>query len=399
MPQLKKLSAHQSNILPKMNLSESFGCGNNNTFPPSYLALLIEEDSSQILTSEPESDVSDSVQNRPRKRQRLDHLSQEEKVMRRKLKNRVAAQTARDRKKAKMQELEDQVSCLVTEKRMLLLKTVENMKRIQALEQENSELKLRLGLKNACKDEQKVIVEREGVEEPSRVSVESRSLEQAEGTGSADSITLDDAVRLLASNSETDDLLDLLRQCGEDIMECDFNDTYDSNAETRQQQLSHDSEVVGSTSKSLESNKELIHFDHIYSKQEDCLDGSLCLPLPESELSTKDSLTLIATSDDLEGIVEIVDSSSNIPIISISSNPSDPQLNNDIMPFECDTFSFGDLNEHLLSPPVDGLKHCSSPASSSDTGYDSSFSASSPCGDDAGNPWDDTLTELFPSLV
>nr|XP_020657540.1 LOW QUALITY PROTEIN: X-box-binding protein 1 [Pogona vitticeps] len=82
----------------------------------------------------------------PRKRQRLAHLSPEEKAMRRKLKNRVAAQSARDRKKARMGELERQAVELEAENQKLLAENQLLWERTHSLALENQELRLRLGL-------------------------------------------------------------------------------------------------------------------------------------------------------------------------------------------------------------------------------------------------------------
>uniref|UniRef100_A0A4W4EZN0 X-box-binding protein 1 n=1 Tax=Electrophorus electricus TaxID=8005 RepID=A0A4W4EZN0_ELEEL len=81
-----------------------------------------------------------------RKRQRLTHLSPEEKALRRKLKNRVAAQTARDRKKAKMGELEQQVLELEQENQKLHLENRMLREKASDLLSENEELRQRLGL-------------------------------------------------------------------------------------------------------------------------------------------------------------------------------------------------------------------------------------------------------------
>jgi X box-binding protein 1 len=53
------------------------------------------------------------------KRKRLDHLTWEEKLQRKKLKNRVAAQTSRDRKKAKMEEMESTIQLLTDQNETL----------------------------------------------------------------------------------------------------------------------------------------------------------------------------------------------------------------------------------------------------------------------------------------
>lgn len=82
----------------------------------------------------------------PRKRKRLTHLSNEERVLRRKLKNRVAAQTARDRKKAKMTDLETAVAQLEAENRRLQMENLSLKQKTGKLAEENTELKERLGM-------------------------------------------------------------------------------------------------------------------------------------------------------------------------------------------------------------------------------------------------------------
>jgi len=88
-----------------------------------------------------------------RKRANLDHLSPEERLMRRKLKNRVAAQNARDKKKAQCEEMEKLINQMKEDRKKLL----EENSRLQefntklqldnaSLQEENTELKQRLGI-------------------------------------------------------------------------------------------------------------------------------------------------------------------------------------------------------------------------------------------------------------
>jgi len=98
---------------------------------------IVKPDGLSFMKNEPYASVINEdkiVPDKPvRKRQKLDHLSLEQKIMRRKLKNRVAAQTARDRKKTYMDDMERKISKLSSE-----LRTAKAF--IIRLQEENSKL-------------------------------------------------------------------------------------------------------------------------------------------------------------------------------------------------------------------------------------------------------------------
>ncbi|XP_028270714.1 X-box-binding protein 1 [Parambassis ranga] len=107
------------------------------------ISVVLPSSASQMSS---DSDSNSSAGPPVRKRQRLTHLSPEEKALRRKLKNRVAAQTARDRKKAKMGELEQQVLELELENQKLHIENRLLREKTSGLLTENEELRQRLGL-------------------------------------------------------------------------------------------------------------------------------------------------------------------------------------------------------------------------------------------------------------
>ena len=86
----------------------------------------------------------DGQPKKKRVRHNLSHLTMEERINRRKMKNRIAAQTARDRKKAKMDVMEIKVAKLA-EERLKLVRENERLKKLaEQVSKENTELKKRL---------------------------------------------------------------------------------------------------------------------------------------------------------------------------------------------------------------------------------------------------------------
>jgi len=129
------------------------GLGNENSWLPATVQRTFKYEA--IEDDDDDYDYEDSDQSQyadtdqpPRKRERLTHLSPEEKLFRRKMKNRIAAQTARDRKKALMVDLEETCRRLEEENDTLAVENTKLRRDQSSLAEENERLKQMLADKD-----------------------------------------------------------------------------------------------------------------------------------------------------------------------------------------------------------------------------------------------------------
>ncbi|XP_076854007.1 LOW QUALITY PROTEIN: X-box-binding protein 1 [Brachyhypopomus gauderio] len=354
------------------------------------------------------SDSDSNVSAAPlRKRQRLTHLSPEEKALRRKLKNRVAAQTARDRKKAKMGELEQQVLELEQENHKLHLENRMLREKTSDLLSENEELRQRLGLDTLNTEEEKV----EKVQ-----AVESGPSDLVLVTGSSESSTqatcasaagagpvviksedfVMDARAPCTADSESDLLLGIL-----DILDPElFLKGGLSEAQEAEQRLllvgatgepvpASPPGAVGATSVKLEALNELIQFDHVYTKQVEVVHEE---SIPDVKVEEIQDTVAFSSSDEEEIEVEV-------ETVNVKDEPEEvviPETNHsslgvdDFLSDASPSFNDYEKAAYLLTDAC------------SDSGYERSPSPfsdiSSPLCSDGS--WEDMFAnELFPQLI
>ncbi|KAK2522895.1 hypothetical protein Q9233_010254 [Columba guinea] len=334
---------------------------------------------------------------------------------RRKLKNRVAAQSARDRKKARMTELEQQVVELEEENQKLLLENQLLRERTCNLALENQELRCRLGL-DALKTEE---------ESEYQVVKESQVDEIRLVTGSAESAALRLRVPLQQVQAQQSPFLitstwilmavtlQTLSWLVFQVLEChtcgskqlyssdlllgfldhldpemflSYADSDSMCLEKLEEEIcgetnsipTSSSPSLGSPSAKLEAINELIRFDHVYTKP-------LILEIP---VKVGNQTNMLVKIEDVSLSSSEDKAVSEVPV-SVKEEPVDsfmPELG----------------ISHLLS------SHHSLAASSylldahSDSGYEGSLSPfsdmSSPL--DADHVWEDSFAnELFPQLI
>ncbi|XP_073322098.1 LOW QUALITY PROTEIN: X-box-binding protein 1 [Pagrus major] len=345
-----------------------------------------------------DSDSNSSAGPPIRKRQRLTHLSPEEKALRRKLKNRVAAQTARDRKKAKMGELEQQVLELELENQKLHIENRLLREKTSGLMTENEELRQRLCLDTLDTKEKVQCLLSTGNEAGLGIGSSERSTQatcaSAAGAGPAVPKSEDFSMDTDGSDStdtESDLLMGIL-----DILDPElFLKSCEQECQEPQVQLvgggnpvpATTPETLGSPSVKLEALNELIHFDHIYTKPVEEVSVGQC---SDSE------------SDDEEKIDEATFHVDEVVVeeetVCVKDEPEEV-----VIP-SCDSHSqVDDFFSEASSPALRGLdKEACLADTYSDSGYEGSPSpfsniASPLCSESS---WEDMFAnELFPQLI
>ncbi|CAB1320176.1 unnamed protein product [Coregonus sp. 'balchen'] len=350
---------------------------------------------SVVLPSQNQANSSDSDSNSTtgpplRKRQRLTHLSPEEKQLRRKLKNRVAAQTARDRKKAKMGELEEQVLVLELENQKLHVENGLLRQKICGLVNENEELRQRLGLDTLEAKEKVQVLESNGIDAGLGIgSSESAVLRLCAGPAILKSEDFPmDTDSPDSTDFESDLLLGILDILDPELFlrECDEQ-------EIQEQAVllvgggggvpAPSPAALGATPVKLEALNELIHFDHIYTKP---VEEVVCV-LGQQEVNHEESVTEIKMAEEVDVCVK--DEPEEVVIIPESHGVLD------------DFLSAASLTSDLA---MGGLEKTGAYLTDafSDSGYERSPSPIS----DMSSPlcsegsWDDVFAnELFPQLI
>ncbi|XP_026875505.2 LOW QUALITY PROTEIN: X-box-binding protein 1 [Electrophorus electricus] len=337
-----------------------------------------------------------------RKRQRLTHLSPEEKALRRKLKNRVAAQTARDRKKAKMGELEQQVLELEQENQKLHLENRMLREKASDLLSENEELRQRLGLDTLDAMEKVQAIE-SGAGDLVLVTGSSECSTQATcasaaGAGpvviKAEDLAVESRVPGTA-DTESDLLLGIL-----DILDTEL--FLKGGAPEAQEAEQHHllvgaagepvpaslPEAVGATPVKLEALNELIQFDHVYTKQVEVVHEESVPGLKTEEV--QDPVAFSSHEEEIEVEVEMVNVKDEPEEVVIpGTKPSSPGVD-DFLSEVPPSFSDYEKVAYLITDAC------------SDSGYERSSSPfsdmSSPLCSDSS--WEDMFaSELFPQLI
>ncbi|XP_016019827.1 LOW QUALITY PROTEIN: X-box-binding protein 1 [Rousettus aegyptiacus] len=325
-----------------------------------------------------------------RKRQRLTHLSPEEKALRRKLKNRVAAQTARDRKKARMSELEQQVVDLEEENQKLLLENQLLREKTHGLVVENQELRQRLGMDALVTEEEEAETKENGASPVAGSAERSTQTTCTSAAGAGPVVTPPehlsmDSDGVDSSDSESDILLGILFNLDPVMfLRCPSPES------TSLEQLpevypegpsslpASPSPSLGTSSAKLEAINELIRFDHVYTKP-------LVLEIPSE---TESQANVVVKTEE----APFSPSEKNHPEFTVSVK--EELVEDDFIP-------------ELGIPDLLSSSHCLKPSpclpdAYSDCRYEGSPSPFSDMSSLLGvdHSWDDTFAnELFPQLI